>query len=381
MVKEATDVDSDWTELVIKGEGLDDDNEKLDTGAGDESTGEDEPDDFEETSEIEGAEDSEDGDTQSYQEDDQTEPKAKVDERESSGKRSAERIADLANALKRQDETHKQSLERIRGEIEERDKARNSETQLALRETALAQTKANLETKIKSLETAYRNAREEGDSALEIRVIKDIQRAELEKLAADTDLAQIEEAKEQLKAAPKARTQEQAAKPNPRAAAWLGRNGWIEEAPVYVQRAIAAQVETLLQRGADVNSDEFYDKVDRMTDAWLKASDITDYSVNFRTQSKPTGKEKTMETTQTKTKPKSSHPSSERGSGDGPVLGRTKDGKVRVKVTAEDKEAAKMFGIKADDKERMGRYMKERIKTESAINRQTKETGTQWVDI
>lgn len=380
MVKDATDVDSDWTELVIKGEGLDDDNEKLDTGAGDEGSG-DEDDDIEEASEVESAEDSED-EHDADPEDDQAEQAAKVkDAKAEPGKRSAERIADLANALKRQDETHKQSLERIRGEIAERDKARDSETQLALRETALAQTKANLETRIKSLESSYKAAREDGDSTLEIKIIKDLQRAELEKLAAEGSLTEIEEAKEALKTAPKARAQETAAKPNPRAAAWLGRNGWIEDAPVYVQRAIAAQVETLLQRGADVNSDEFYDKVDRMTDAWLKASDITDYSVNFRTQSKPTGKEKTVETTQTKTKSKSSHPSSERGSGDGPVLGRTKDGKVRVKVTEDDREAAKMFGIKKDDKERMGRYMKERIKTEAALNRQNKDTGTQWVDI
>lgn len=379
MIDNTKDVDSDWTELVIKGEGLDDDNEKLDTGTGDQGTGDDDQ-DFEETSEVESAEDSEDDATD--QENDEAEQAAKVkDAKAEPGKRSAERIADLANALKRQDETHKQSLERIRGEIAERDKARDSETQLALRETALAQTKANLETRIKSLESSYKAAREDGDSALEIKIIKDIQRAELERLATDTDLASIEEAREKIKEAPKARAQEPASKPNPRAAAWLGRNGWIEDAPVYVQRAIAAQVETLLQRGADVNSDEFYDKVDRMTDAWLKASDITDYSVNFRTQSKPTGKEKAVETTQTKTKPKSSHPSSERGSGDGPVLGRTKDGKVRVKVTEDDREAAKMFGIKKDDKERMGRYMKERIKTEAAFNRQNKDTGTQWVDI
>jgi len=126
--------------------------------------------------------------------------------------------------------------------------------------------------------------------------------------------------------------------------------------------------------GGDPNSDELYDKIDVVVDSWLKANDIKDYAVNFRVNPKPTGKEKTMEKDVAKSKPKSNQPTREKNTGEGLVLGKTKDGKTRVKVTEDDREMAKRLGVPLD------KYMKERVKTDKIFDKNAKE-GVVWSNV
>lgn len=293
------------------------------------------------------------------------------------GSRSAQRIAELAAALKRQEQTLARTVEELR----ERDAATRAETELSVRATRLTASRENLKEEIKSLSNQYQVAREDGNAKAEFQIIEDLQRKRLELLATETDLQDVTDKVEALKTTSN-KTQKTAPAANPKAVQWLERNSWVSDAPGYIQQAIAAQAEILLTKGVNPDNDKFYDTLDAKVSRMLKDNEL-DYTVNFRVDPGKARKESVVEKDTPKGKPKSNQPSRERNTGssdEGLVLGKTKEGKVRVKVTQDDKEMAKMLGIKPGTP-RFEKYMKERVRTEGLLKKQSKDTGTLWAPV
>lgn len=287
------------------------------------------------------------------------------------GSKSAERLAELAAAVKEATNaatSNRRQVEELRSELAERAKASEAQAELAVRKTSLDEQRRSLESKVLSAQRNFLQAKEDSDPKAELKAVEELSRARLELLANESEIDTVKEKAEEIAKAPKAKTKDPGAEDNAEALAFINRNEWIRESPVYVQRLVATAADTLMAKDPklDVNSTDFYDKLEKVLSGVLKANEL-DYKVVPRVaDSKKSG--------EVVAKKKSGNPSRESAS-ESNIQGKSAEGKIRVKVTEEDRRMADVFQLPIRE------YMLEKVKLEKQNKDRVKGGGTQWTTI
>ena len=139
-----------------------------------------------------------------------------------------------------------------------RQEERDREEAVRLSQQLLEENK-NLKTRMQNLDTGFLNER---DSSLKART-EAAKRALKEAYEAGNVDGQVEaqQAMSSLAVAPQA--QQQAPKPDEKAAKWAEKNSWFGEDRVMTGAAFALHTELTEEQGFDATSDEYYGEVDR----------------------------------------------------------------------------------------------------------------------
>lgn len=311
---------------------------------------------------------------------------------EDEGSRSARRIRDLANALKRQEQATTQTVAELRRDLELRDELRKKEAELAVRENVLSQQKQELQSTLADLNRQRRLAIEDQNWELETKLNDKILDAKLRVMATETDISSIESAREQLgNVTQKGSNREQVqattqAAPNPMAKEFVDRNPWIlNRLTGEEQTALAHQMELYLKKpGVDVNDKKTWDQIASIVETFAKNNDLP-FSVDTGDGSKSGRKNAAPEENRSKSKPKSNQSGSDRGTSEHPIQTKTKDGKVKLKVTPDDKEMAQQLGISVYENgefsPRFKAYMKERARTDDVLKKQAETRESIWTPL
>jgi len=331
---------------------------KLDTTANLKGSRTEEEDEIEIASD-EGAVDTEDASETG--DDKETEQRVKDDAGKRDVSSSEERIKTLYAANKQNEEKVALLEQRLREREEALNKAKQSES--TLRKGELEYRKSSLESETASIEKAIEDARSEGDVKLETQLFKKLQTKIIEQKLLESSISDFEETAtpkvEDKRSEPKVEAPvfpEEATK-------FVNNNPWIAQ-DAGARDIVARAAQTLIDKGVDPNSKAFYDRLAPMLEKTFTAMEL-DHKVVHE------GRETRPELPKTAPKVKSPILGKETASDETSTFVRSSDGKVKAKVTSDDKEMAQRLGMP------LKAYMESKYKTE----KQTKGNVGQWAQI